>query len=136
MNVHSPSIHQPIRVLSSWSTGTDLTESGMVPSTPTERKISSHHLDAFRKGHPQVGELSGGAVEILQKSWAQNTQECYNLGFRYYRHFCGLAIWTSLPCLAQLCFSHLLHCQCMGVNRKQKGKTLEVLKKMEYTLFA
>ena len=33
-------IQQPIRIRSSWSTGTDLTESGMVPSTLTGKRIS------------------------------------------------------------------------------------------------
>ena len=45
-----------IRIPSNWNTLKDLAESGMFPSTPTGVKIN--RLDAFRKGRPEVGELS------------------------------------------------------------------------------
>ena len=34
------SIQKLVRILGSWSKGTDLAESGMVPSTPTGREIN------------------------------------------------------------------------------------------------
>ena len=34
------SIQKSVRILGSWSKGTDLAESGMVPSTPTGREIN------------------------------------------------------------------------------------------------
>ena len=48
------------------------------------RQDKIRRLEAYRFGRPQVGELSAGALETLQSSWAKNTQECYGLGFRYW----------------------------------------------------
>ena len=45
-------------------------------------------MEAFRIGRPQIGELSAGALETLQSSWAKNTQEYYGLGFRYWTQYC------------------------------------------------
>ena len=35
------------------------------PKHPNWKRDQFHRLDAFREGRPQVGELSGGAVETL-----------------------------------------------------------------------
>ena len=52
------------------------------------RQDQVRRLEAFRRGRPQVGELSAGAQQTLQQSWAENTQSNYGLGFRYYTQYC------------------------------------------------
>ena len=52
------------------------------------REDKVRRLAAFRQGRAELGGLSSGAIETLQQSWAENTQSCYGLGFRYYTQFC------------------------------------------------
>merc|ERR1711891_121281 len=60
-----------------------------LPPYHQERKQDEvRRLEAFQVGRPQVGELSAGALETLQSSWAKNTKECYGLGFRYWTQYC------------------------------------------------
>ena len=52
------------------------------------RNDKVRRLEAYRRGRPEIGRLSDGAVQTLLKSWAEGTEESYGLGYRYYASYC------------------------------------------------